>query len=168
MTFEADITGVDLLQEVGATLACSDYRQAVERQLEFLRRLSEQDPGAVNAFRDGPYADLLMAAAKHTLHLAERHHFFAALDLVDFISPYFATSEEMVKVLASVKQRCIDRALYTRRSPRDCDVLLCCSAADIDELQVHIAASLRDLGVLVAAEPSLRRHHHPRLVWWSA
>ena len=153
MTFEADITGVDLLQEAGAALACSDYRQAIERQLEFLQRLSEQDPGAVNAFRDGPYADLLMAAAEHTVHLAERHHFLAALDLVQFISPYFATSEEMVKVLASVKQRCIDRALYTRRSPRDCDVLLCCSEEDIDELQVHIAASLRDLGVLVAAEP---------------
>lgn len=153
MTFEADSTEVDLLQEAGAALACSDYRQAIERQLEFLQRLSEQDPGAANAFRDGPYADLLMAAATHAVHLAERHHFLAALNLVQFISPYFATSEEMVKGLASVKQRCMDRALYTRRSPRDCDVLLCCSEADIDELQLHVAASLRDLGVLVATEP---------------
>ena len=151
MTFESDIAKVDLLQK--AAIACGDYRQAIEHQLEFLQRLSEHDPGAVNAFRDGPYANLLMAAAKHAVDLAERHHFTAALDLVQFITPYFATSEEVTRALASVKHRCIDRALYTRSSPRDCDVLLCCSEADNQELQLTLAALLRDLGVLVAEEP---------------
>jgi hypothetical protein len=153
MTFGANGTGVGHLQEAGAALACSDYRQAIERQLEFLKRLSEQDPGAVNAFRDGPFADLLMAAAEHAVHLAERHHFLAALDLVQFVSPYLATSEGMTRELAGVKQHCVDRALYTRGSPRGCDVLLCCSEADNQELQLTLAALLRDLGVLVAEEP---------------
>src|SRR5215510_13850928 len=153
MTSESDNAQNDLLREADAAAARNDYRQAIEHHLAFLQRLSEHDAPAVDAFRDGCYANLLMAAANHAVDLTARHHFIAALDLIRFITPYFATSEEMVQRLGSVEQRCIHRVLYTRSSPRGCDVLLCCSAAENDELQVPLAAALRDLGVLVATEP---------------
>lgn len=153
MTTESDTTESDLLAKAEAAIACGDYRQAITQHLELLERLSQQNPEAMLAWRDGPYAELLMAAATHTLALAAQHHFTAALDLIQFIAPYFGTSEEMIQGLESVRANCLERILYTRSSPQATDVLLCCAEAQNEALQVPLAAALRELGVLVATEP---------------
>jgi hypothetical protein len=153
MSAVSDIAKNDLLAKADAAIACGDYRQAIEYHVELLQRLSQQSPEEAITFREGPYADLLMTAARHAVDLEARNHFTAALDLVQFIAPYFGESEEGARGIESVRQRCIARVLYARSSPRASDVLLCCAEEDNDELQSPLAAALRDLGVLVATEP---------------
>ncbi len=152
-TKEADIALNDLLAQAEAALAGGDYRQAIEHHLQILEKLSRQNRRELSAFREGPFTELLMAAAHHTMELSHRNHYIQALDLVTFIEPYFENAEEMAQGLAGIKQYCSERALYTRSSPKATDVLICCAETEMEDLQAPLAAALQDLGVLVAKDP---------------
>lgn len=146
----------ELLAKAKAAVSSGDDRQAIGNDEQLLQRLHEQSEADSIAFRGGAHADLLMAAARHAVDFMESSHVYAALGLIRFIAPRFANSEKVAGALGGMQRRCIERALYNRGSPRASDVLLCCSEADRDELQSPLAAALRDLGVLVAAEPLIR------------
>jgi hypothetical protein len=153
MTNKSDHFKKDWLGKADAAIARGDYLQAIAYHEELIQRLSEQSEREAIDFRDGPYAELLLAAIKHAHELADRSHYTVALDLVRTLRPRFAEWQEMVWVLNGLEERCLQRALYTRSSPRASDVLLCCSEAEQAELQSPLAAALDDLGVLVATEP---------------
>jgi len=152
-TNETDISLNDLLAQAEAALAQGDYRQAIEHHWQILEDLSRRNRKELSAFREGPFAKLLMAAAYHTMELSDRNHYIQALDLASFIEPYFENAEEMAHGLAGIKKHCTERVLYTRSSPKATDVLICCAEAELKDLQAPLAAALQKLGVLVAKEP---------------
>jgi hypothetical protein len=98
MTFQSDIATNDLLAKADAAIACGDYREAIEHHHELMHHLSH-DPGAVDAFSEGPYANLLVAAATHAVELTERSHFMDALDLFSDLRVYFSNAPEMIQVI---------------------------------------------------------------------
>jgi hypothetical protein len=150
---KSDNTLNTLLAQAQAAVTRGDYRQAIACHLQVLDYLNQHNQKEAVAFREGPFTELLMAAAYQAMELANRHHYIQALDLVTYLQPYFGNAEELVQALEGIKQRSIERALYTRSSPKATDILLCCAETEIAELQAPLAAALRELGVLVAEEP---------------
>ena len=151
----------DLLAQAQAAVTQGDYRQAIEIHMQVLEALHKQDPQNAAAFREGPFSELLMAAAYQAMELANRNHYLQALDLVTYLQPYFGNAEQMVQALEGIKQRSIDRVLYTRSSPKATDILLCCAETELATLHAPLAAALQELGVLVAQEPFIVNTDQP-------
>ncbi|RIW17480.1 toll/interleukin-1 receptor domain-containing protein [Algoriphagus lacus] len=155
MQIHSDYLEHELFAKASSSIEVGNYLQALTYYEELMQVMSGKSAEERLVFFSGPYLELIYKTGNYANILADCGYYLQAYELVCALLTRVENSKDKTVIdwLKNLQNECLRNSLFSRKSAKINDAIICCADDSIENVQRPLLAALHKLGVSTHPDP---------------